>query len=347
MKNLMGILLAGLVCPNILSAQGEAGFPPAQVAVVKAEVRNMAPTVDLPGTVVSLNDAMIAAEVEGPIIALANVGDAVNKGQVIAEIDPRLMHVAVTRARANVKRLESDLEYREKLLKRNEGLAQTNNASATLLDESRALRDAAIHQLDDARAQLVRAEGDLERSNIKAPFAGHIADRMAAVGEYVNVGEDVLRLVDTQRKEISVPMPIRLTSNVAAGMAVDIAGSDKPQNIRAVVPVGNQQSRMVELRLAADNDQWLVGSPVQVQIPAAPAKQAVVVPRDALVQRGGQSFVYRIGPDSTAEQIALEEVAAVGLWVAMPPAISAGDSIVIRGAERLQPGQAVAIQGSD
>ena len=170
---------------------GQGDMPPARVEVATAELRDMAPVVNISGTVMSLNDSRIASEIEGVLISLANVGDAVDKGAVIASIEPRLMQVQLTRARANVARLEADLRYREQLLVRAEELAVNNNAAANFLDESRAERDQALHQLADARAQLERAQGDLDRTKIRAAFAGHVTERLASIGEYVDVGEDV------------------------------------------------------------------------------------------------------------------------------------------------------------
>ena len=84
-------------------------------------------------------------------------------------------------------------------------VAATKNVSANLLDESRANRDQALSQLADARAQLERARGNLARTEVRAPFAGHVVRRLASVGEYISVGDDVVRLVDTYRKEIALP----------------------------------------------------------------------------------------------------------------------------------------------
>jgi RND family efflux transporter MFP subunit len=328
------------------AAQDDASaFPPAKVRVAIAELRAMAPQVDVSGTVMSLNDSRIAAEIEGVLSWMANVGDAVDAGAIIARIDPRLMRVELKRAQANVARLEADLHYREQQLRRAEELAASNNASANLLDESRANRDQALHQLDDARAQLERAQGDLDRTKIRAAFAGHVTERLASVGEYVAVGEDVLRLVDTHRIEISLPAPIALTAFVKPGIEVTVrSGSVERQHaVRAVVPVGDSVSRMVEIRLSAADGDWLVGAPVQVSLPSDTAVTAVAVPRDALVERGGQAFVYKVTDAGTAEQITANIQSTVGLWVGIADGIEPGDQVVIRGAERLAPGQAVEI----
>jgi len=110
-----------------------------------------------------------------------------------------------------------------------------------------------------------------------------------------------------------------------------------------VVPVGDAVSRMVEVRLSAGDREWLVGTPVQVSLPSDAPVSTVAVPRDALVERGSQSYVYKVNSDKTAEQITVQISAVVGLWVGLTGGISVGDKVIVRGAERLSPGQPVEI----
>ena len=326
-------------------AQGGPGFPPARVEVATAELRDMAPVVEVPGTVVSQNDSRIASEVEGVLTWLSDVGDAVKAGDAIARIDPRLRQVELKRVRADVARLEADLRYRERQLERTEELAASNTASATLLDESRALRDQALQLLEDAKARRERAEYDLERTTIRAAFAGHVVERLASVGEYIGVGEDVVRLVDTHRKEIALAAPIALTRFVRPESSVTVRNGATVQQhpVRTVVPVGDAVSRMVEIRLSIGDNGWLVGTPVQVSLPSDTAVTAVAVPRDALVERGGQAFVYKVSAEGTAVQVPARIQSTVGLWVGLESGVEAGDRVIIRGAERLSDGQAVEV----
>lgn len=327
------------------SGQEMPEMPPARVEIAIAELREMAPAVEVSGTVISLNDSSIAAEVEGVLMWMANVGDAVDAGVVIARIDPRLIQVDVKRARANVARLEADHRYREQQLERAEELAASNNAAANFLDESRAQRDQALHLLADARAQLERAQGDLHRTDIRAAFAGHVVARLASVGEYIGVGEDVLRLVDTHRIEVSLPASIALAAFVRPGLEVPVSSGDivRQHAVRAVVPVGDAVSRMVEIRLAANAGDWLVGTPVQISLPSDTPTTIVAVPRDALVERSGQTYIYKVSDDGTAEQVRASIQSTVGLWVGINNGIEAGDQVIVRGAERLAPGQSVEI----
>ncbi len=346
-KSLLPAAIAWLAFTSPAMAQDDwPAMPPARVEVATAELREMAPVVELPGTVVSLNDSRIAAEVEGVLTWLAEVGDSVDQGEVIARIDRRLLEVAYARARANVARLEADLRYREQQLRRAEDLAKSDHASATLVDESRANHDQALHQLADARAQFVGAEQDLARTEIRAAFAGHVVARLASVGEYLTVGEDVIRLVDTRRREIALAAPMELTRYVRPDLEVLVRGGDgreREHRVRAIVPVGDPVSRQVEVRLVAEDSDWLVGSPVKVVLPSEAPTTMIAIPRDALVQRGGRNFVFRVGDDNTAEQIEAGITTTAGMWVGVSGAFAVGDRVIVRGAERLAPGQAVEV----
>ena len=340
----LACLLPLLASGNAALAQGGFEMPPARVEVANAELREMAPMVDVSGTVVSLNDSRIASEVEGVMTWLADVGADVGKGDVIARIDPTLIAIAVKRAEANVARLASDFEYRQRQLERNQELAAKNSVSKTLLDEAIAQRSQAQHALADAEAALERARADLDRTTIRAPFAGHVTARLASVGEFVNVGEDVVRLVDTHNLEVALPASISLTRFIRPGMKVLVknGGIVREHPVRTVVPVGDAVSRMVEVRLTVGDSEWLVGTPVQVSLPGDTAVSTVAVPRDALVERGRQTYVYRVA-EGKAEQIMVEINAIVGLWVGVAGGVEPGDQVIVRGAERLSAGQAVEI----
>ncbi|MGI9225043.1 MAG: efflux RND transporter periplasmic adaptor subunit [Woeseiaceae bacterium] len=340
----MLLLALGVVVPA-WGQEGEFELPPARVEVATAELRDMAPSVDVSGTVVSLNDSRIASEIEGVLTWLANIGDDVDAGDVIARIDPRLIRIEVKRAEANVARLQSDYQYRQRQLERTEELADKNSASKTLLDEALAQRDQAQHLLADASAALERERANLERTEIRAAFAGHVTARLASVGEYIDVGEDVLRLVDTHRIEISLPASIALTRYIRPGMRVPVRNGtvEREHEVRTVVPVGDAVSRMVEVRLSADDSEWLVGTPVQISLPSDSPVSTVAVPRDALVERRRQAYVYKVNEDNAADQVTVQISAVVGLWVGVAGGIEPGDRVIVRGAERLSPGQAVEV----
>jgi len=337
------VFAAWLLASVPASSQGMGEMPPAQVEVVEAASRMMAPQMDVSGTVISLHDSRISAEVEGPLLWVADVGTAVEEGDVIARIDDRLLAVALRRADANVKRLQADLVFRQEEVKRYKELAAGNNASQARLDEAIANLEMARQEIADAQAALDRAKGDVDRTQIKAPFPVHVVQRLSNKGEYVTVGEEVLRLVDTRNIEIAMPAPIDITPFLEVGAHVEVKSKHGIYSlpIRTVVPVGDAVSRMVEVRLSADARDWTVSTPVMISLPKGPKVTAIAVPRDALIIKGGSVYLFKVGTDGTAQRVEADIKATVGLWVALASGVEAGDQVVVRGGERLQPGQAV------
>ena len=321
-------------------------MPPAQVQVALAEQRMMAPVIDVNGTVISLNDSRIAAEVEGKLTSIAQVGTRVHKGDVIATIDVRLLEIAHRRAIAALKRLQADMAFREQDVLRFKDLASRDNASKSRLEAVISQRDMIEQEVEDAKAQADKTQGDLERASIRAPFTGTVVARLANIGEYMDVGSDVVRFVDTENIEIVLPAPLSITQFLVEGAAMSVQSSKGAYSlpIRTVVPVGDAVSRMVEVRLKVSGADWAIGTPVMVSLPKNTPTESVAVPRDAIVLKSGQAYLFKIGADNTAQQVNADILSTVGLWVALRQGVSAGDRIVIRGAERLQPGQAVIVQ---
>lgn len=346
MAVMMAMLVSVLSPTSKVKAQGFQ-MPPAKVVVTKAESRMMAPQIELTGTVISLNNSRVSNEVAASVVWIADVGTAVKKGDVIARLDDRLLVLAKRRAEANLNRLKADMVFRQQDVERYSKLASNDNASKSRLAEIISRRDMLKHSIEDAEAILDKTQGDVARTGIKAPFPGHVVARLANVGEYLAIGEDVVRLVDTTHVEIVLPAPTSIKSYLKEGMMIaahddNVAGMFP---IRTVVPVGDRVSRMMEVRLSLPADKWVVGSAVKVSLPKGNAQMALTVPRDAIVLKGSDPFVFKVGDDMRAQQVKIDVIAIVGTWVSFTGDIAEGDTIVIRGGERLRPGQSVVIDG--
>ncbi len=353
----LSFILVSMVCSSVsFTAWSQSqSMPPAQVKTAPAMKRMMAPTMDISGTVISRNRSKIPAQVEGTLITTAEVGTELQQGDVIANIDPQVYQINVRRAEALLKRLKADLNFREQEVKRFNTLASRDSASKAQLQQELARRDMVVQDIEDAKAQLALANRNLQLTTIKAPFPGHVVTRHAQIGEYLSVGNPVSTLVDTRHLEIVLHAPMQLFSLLKKSSEVNVkVGTDNRRlPIRSVLPVGDQVSRMIEVRVALQSNgedkrqnnnqdsRWIAGTAVTVSLPREEGSSSVVIPRDALVIKGNETFFYRVSNDGTAEQFQAKVTAVDGQWAAISNPISEGDKIVIRGAERLQPGQPV------
>jgi len=319
--------------------------PPAPVKVSLAEVRSMASTVLAPGTVVSRQDAAVAAEVPGRLTWVADVGVEVEAGDVIARIDDHRLQLQLKDNEATIRRLEASLSYSDKQLARQRQLASQNIAAKNALDEIEAQRDMTAQDLVQARVAREQTLYQIENSSIQAPFGGRIVERYRDAGEYIPVGGEAVRLVDTRNVEVRAQAPLSVAAHISEGMEVSVREGkrEKRSPIRAVIPVGDERSRMIEVRIALDGADWVIGSAVRVALPEEEPVEVVAVPRDALVLRQNAIFVFRLNDDDTVDQVAVTTGIGNGTYIEVRGGIRGGEPVVVRGAERLRPGQRVMI----
>ena len=321
------------------------GPPPAPVVTALAEQRDLAPVAWVAASVVSRNEAEVAAEVAGRLTWVAEEGGLLRKGDVLARMDDTLFKIEVIEAEAEVAQHESRLKFLRPEVQRLERLAQTNNAAQTQLEQTEADRDATASELEAAQARLELARERLARTVLRAQFTGIIVVRRKRSGEWVAAGDAVGRLVDTVNREIDATAPLHLRPYLQQGQLLAVrAGNETVQaRLRAIVGVGDSVSRLMALKLDFDRDVWLVGQPVDVAVPTATARTAVAVPRDALVLRRDGASVFRINGDNTAERVSVELGMAAGDLIEVVGSVQPGDQVVTRGNERLRPGQTVTV----
>lgn len=328
-------------------AAPEPGGRTIPVKVAEAKQVWMAPQTWVAGTVISRREARLSAEVSGQLAQVMEVGVQVNEGQVVARIDPTFVKLRIEEYEAAVERDRVRLEFLRGEVRRLKRLAKQNNASQTLLERTRADREVARNELRISRSRLERAREEKRRHVIRAPFAGVVTERFMRRGERADVGDDVVKLIDSHALEIQARAPLQTLDYVKAGdvLKLKINGREIKSPVRALVAAGDERSRLLDLRITVADGDWTIGQPVRVALPTALAKEVLAVPRDTLVLRRDGAFVFRISKDNKAERIAVELGVASGPQVEIIGDIRAGDQVVVRGGERLRPGSVVKILG--
>ena len=335
------ILTLSVVLPVLAFAQA----PPAPVAVDEARKDLFSAAIWVSGTVISRNDARIGAETDGRVTWVADVGEKVTAGNPVARVDATDLELELEDNRAQLASLKAQRRFQQNNLDRLNRLAQSDNASANQLDEAAATLDMTSQEIRRAEVTIAQTQRRIEQSKVLAPFTGVVVERLVQVGEFVSRGAEVARLVDVDNREIRAQAPLGVSGYIREGLEVAV---EHRQNqflapVKRVIPVGDERSRMFELRIAADNPSWVIGSPVRVALPNSDPRELVAVPRDALVLRGSEMFVLRVMADNTVEKIQVDTGIGLGSLVEVIGDVTDGDRLVTRGAERLRPGQEVKI----
>ncbi len=299
----------------------------------------------LPGTVISKHDAGISAELSGRLNWVAEVGDTVQQGQPVAIIDDHLLQLQLRNNQAEIARINADLDYSQRQIQRLQRLAEQNNTARSELDQSESRHEMLVQDRTIAQVSRDRTLYDISRTKVSAPFAGIVVSREMTVGEYTAPGSALVRLVDTDALEISVNAPLRVARYNQSGKEVQVDADQRQllTTIRSVIPVGDSRSRMMEVRIELESGNWHIGEAVTVELADGERKLSLSVPRDALVLRSNQVFVYTISADNTAVKVPVTAGAGRGANIAITGDLFAGDPVVVRGAERLRDGQLVKV----
>lgn len=337
------VLAAGLV--QAQDAAAPEGPPPAPVQTALAERAQFAPVLWSPGGVVSREDSRVASEIAGRVVQVAEVGTELRRGAVLARLDDSMLRLKEQDDLANLRRIEAQLDFARKQEQRYQELVRQNTIAATQLDLTRSERQVLEQDLARARVTVARTRQERDYAVVRAPFDGVVAERFAQAGEYLGVGAPVLRLVNTGSLEVTARAPIALAALLQSGQPVSVRWEDQlvQARLRSVVPVGDQASRQLEVRVVLPGGDWPIGAGVQVALPSAAPRAAVAVPRDALLLRKDGAFVVKVGADDRTQRIAVQTGASRGDLVEVTGQVMAGDRLVVRGGERLQAGQRVTV----
>ena len=337
------------VCAVNAAAQESPALPPAPVEIAAAVLAEFAPVLWSPGSVLSREDARVAGEQDGRVVSVAEVGERIERGDALARLDDTMLRLIEKDGLANIQRIEAQLDYARKQEQRFHELQAQNSVPVTQIDEARSQRE--VLEADLARAQVSLEQTRHRRSMavVRAPFDGVVAERFIQVGEYLSTGASVVRLVNTLELEVSAQAPVTLAPRLRAGDAVNVRHEDRliDAEIRSVVPVGDEASRQLEVRVALDDTDWSIGTAVQVALPNAEPRQVVAVPRDALILRANSSYVVKVADDDTIERVSVDTGASHKGMIEVRGEIEPGDRLVIRGGERLQAGQSVTVTAPD
>lgn len=312
------------------------------------------------GTVQAFYTVTIKAMVDGPLIAVDfTEGQTVHKGEVLAQIDPRIYQAALDSAVAKKAQDEAQLANARLDLARYQKLVANNYTSAQQADTAKAQVAQFEAQVRQDQAQIDNARTELSYTTITAPIDGRTGIRLVDPGNIVHATDATGLVVITQLQPIAVifTLPQQALPAVARAMqagipptALALAQGDTSTvlDTGSLTVLDNQvdpNTGTLKLKATFPNTQHLLwpGGFVTVRLQTGTAHDAVTVP-PSVVQRGpGGSYLFVIGPDNKAQRREItvgyqdEHVAIV------TSGLKAGETVVTDGASRLADGTVVSL----
>jgi len=335
--------------------------PAAQVAQKPVGVRAVTPTTKLEasvlqatGTVRAKQEAKLSAQAAGTLVRVTvNAGDAVKRGQVLAQLDTSNARIAANQARATKAAADAALEGAKTEVERARTLAAQGSLARAALDKAEVGYRQAQAQVQQAAAQVDGAQEALRDATLTAPFDGVITSRAANAGDYVSTGTAIFGLVNTQALEVRVPVPEAFVDRVKAGAVIqgtlNPSGARFEARVRSLGAIIDTQTRTVEVLadvLPAKDDAVVLraGALVAMDFSAtAGADDAgLFLPTQAVNARGQQGFVWVVR-DGKARRRDVQVERVLPGFVRVVRGLGPSDHVVADASLPLQDGTALQV----
>jgi membrane fusion protein (multidrug efflux system) len=321
------------------NANAKKGPDAVPVEVVKVQRRAINASYANSATLDPRADSQVVAKTSGVALqVLVEEGQQVKQGQALVQLDSNTARLAVAQAEAQMMKLENSYARSQKLVAKQ--LISANDLDAIKFD------------LDNARAQYGTYKLQLSYTTVVAPISGVIASRSIKPGNFVQINSPIFRIVDNSRLEATLNVAEREFSRFKPGQKVSLTVDALPgqqftgvvDRVSPVVDSGTGTFRVVSA--FAGDGQLKAGMYSHLSINYDQRTDALVIPRSALLEDGGEPAVYVIR-DNKAQRVSVKLGYDDAGYVEVRDGLKEGDAVVIAGKAALREGSAVQVLGGD
>jgi multidrug efflux system membrane fusion protein len=358
------VLLILLVVFHLLSGKKPRTGAPAQVvSTAVASLGDMPETLDELGTVTPIATVNVLPELSGYLTAVGyHEGEDVAKGQFLAQIDPRQYEIDKQQSEAQLAKDQASLAQARSDLARFELLNQQKSiAEQTYVDQKYLVaQDEAAVKAD--KAAIAQFDLDLAYCHITAPVAGRVGLRLVDPGNYVTQSTSPGIVTITTMKPTTVEFTVPQNSlakvlqrfNSATKLAVTVFNSDNTKQLATgtLYAISNQMATStgtVSLRAIFPNEDEVLfpNEFVNVVLLVDTLHQAVLVPTPAVQSGAPGDYVYLVNADQTVSVHKVTPGPSDGKNTAILSGLSAGQTVVTDGTDRLSDGAKIKAGGAD
>ena len=350
MKNTKSVFLTIFIfILTIKNFAQEWSMPPAPVEVALAENTNLAANINIPANIISQHYGWLSAETTGRIKSIKAIGTIVKTGDIVAEINTVTLRAQRKEQENSVKSAGSQISYLRNQVSRLNELRAKNIAAESQIEETQAQLDLAISSQAASQARLSQVDIGLAASKIRARFDGTITEQAIKIGEWASPGRDVIRVVNLNKKEVLARTALSNIRYLKVGDVLDLSDnkSTGSAKINALVPFGEITDGVYEIRMSLENGDWRVGENITAQISQSGGNSMLSVPRDAIILRTSGSSIIKVLEDNTTQRIQVSTGLGTRDRITVTTIngkLNVGDKVIIRGGERLQDGQEIAVK---
>jgi membrane fusion protein (multidrug efflux system) len=329
-------------------AHGDSAIP---VTIAKVATVPMDRTLTVVGTLFAKDEATIGAQVEGQVEKTrVDFGDRVTVGQELALIDTTSYEAFARQSAANLEKTKASALNAGQNLKRVQELQKEKISSASDLDAAVALAEQARADVKAAEAADAIAQLNLERSHVKAPFEGAVAERIASAGDYLKIGSPLFRLVNDSVLKFIFQVPERSASFVTKKLPVQFSVDNYPDEIFTgsvylISPSVSTATRAFGVGALVTNTNFRLKANTFARgtLVLERAVPTPMIPLEAVVSFAGVTKVFVVEGD-TVHARAVKAGRIQDRRQEILEGLQAGESVVVSGQSRLSEGSRVTIQ---
>jgi RND family efflux transporter MFP subunit len=384
---LFPVLATLAACRADMTTEAAAAAPaPTPVTVAAVESRPIDRYLRVTGSLIADEQAEVSAETAGRVMEIpVERGSRVERGALLARISATETSAQLDEAMANAAQIESrlgltpkqpfdaarvpevmnakaSLDYAEAEFGRIKSLLDQKVVSQSEYDQRRTQVEAARQQyqaalnsaqqsyrsLDSARARISMARKAVADTDIRAPFAGLVAERVVSVGDFVTRGAHVATVVRVDPLRIELTVPEQSVALIKPGLPVSLSldaypGETFEAKVRFVSPSLRPEQRALTVEAVAVNSDGRLkpGMFATARIHQPAGVPALLVPANAIETVAGTSRVYVVKNNRIEERI-VTTGETVGDHIEVTSGVAAGESVATDPKGRLADGQTVA-----
>lgn len=286
------------------------------------------------GSLASMDNIDISSELAGQIAAIYfKPGAYVKKGTLLIQLDGTVLKSELASANANLTLSETNYQRTSELAKRKLASAQA--------------QDQALADLREKQNTVKAKQAQLEKLSLRAPFSGTLGSRQVSVGQYVKMGQPLVRLVANHKLRVEYNLPERYLPRLQEGQQVSITSDAFPdQTYQGVVnyidPTVDKETRTIAVEALIDNGKNLLsaGLFVRVSHEFGEKKKRLLVPEESLLPtiNGQKIFVVR---DNKAVAVRVKIGAHHAAMTEICSGLKADDIVIVRGQHKLKEGSLI------
>lgn len=259
------------------------------------------------GSLQPVTKAELNAEVSGIVTKIMkDNGDSVKAGELLVQLDQTTYRDKLMSAQESERSASVTADQAQKQLRRMQQLNKQNLVTAEILEAAEIKANQASSDLASSKARLVEARQQLERTEVRAPFAGVISARKTSAGDTAQIGKALMVVIDPSSMRFEGFIAADQVGSVKVGQSVNFKVNGYPNQrftgtINRINPQANELTRQVQVFVELSSQDSLVAGLYAEGFIDVASEQSVMLDSSSIVREGDNTFVWLVANNKLAK----------------------------------------------